>query len=60
MKLINFYNRRDEFFQALKKVYFEMNGENLPIYGIVSNILDNPLVTIKCIASSQVERLRNL
>jgi len=27
--------RRDEFFRALKKVYYDLNGDNLPIYGVV-------------------------
>lgn len=27
-------NRRDEFFQALKKVYFDTTNANLPIYGV--------------------------
>lgn len=27
--------RRDDFFNALKKVFFDLNGENLPIYGVV-------------------------
>jgi hypothetical protein len=26
--------RRDEFFDALKKIYFETTNENLPIYGV--------------------------
>ena len=26
--------RRDEFFTALKKLFFEMLNENLPIYGV--------------------------
>ena len=34
-------NRRDEFFQALKKVFYDLNGENLPIYGVVSVYLVN-------------------
>jgi len=28
--------RRDEFFAALKKVFYDVTGENLPIYGVVS------------------------
>ena len=28
--------RRDELFKALKRVYYEENGMNLPIYGVVS------------------------
>jgi hypothetical protein len=31
---MNLFDRRDEFFAALKKVYFEMLNENLPIYGV--------------------------
>jgi hypothetical protein len=31
---INFINRREEFFAALKKLFFEMLNENLPIYGV--------------------------
>ena len=27
--------RREEFFSALKKIYHEEMGENLPIYGVV-------------------------
>lgn len=27
--------RRDEFFAALKKVFYDVTGENLPIYGVV-------------------------
>lgn len=28
--------RRDEFFAALKKLFFEMMNENLPIYGVAA------------------------
>jgi hypothetical protein len=28
------YNRREEFFTALKKIYYETCNDNLPIYGI--------------------------
>jgi len=27
-------NRRDEFFSALKKVFFDLSNDNLPIYGV--------------------------
>jgi len=30
------YYRRDEFFAALKKLFFEMMNENLPIYGVAA------------------------
>lgn len=30
-------SRRDEFFNALKKVFYEETGQNLPIYGVVIN-----------------------
>lgn len=33
-----FFYRRDELFKALKKVFYEETGVNLPIYGVVSNI----------------------
>lgn len=29
------FYRRDEFFRALKKVFYDLNGDNLPIYGVV-------------------------
>lgn len=31
--------RRDELFNALKKVYFDIKNENLPIYGIALKAL---------------------
>jgi hypothetical protein len=34
-------NRRDEFFEALKRIYFDTTNENLPIYGVaVSKLKD--------------------
>ena len=32
-------NRREEFFMALKKVYFETSNDNLPIYGVAAQKL---------------------
>lgn len=32
-------NRREEFFAALKKVFFDMMNENLPIYGVAAQKL---------------------
>lgn len=32
--------RRDEFFKALKKVFHDEHGENLPIYGVVRNTIN--------------------
>jgi hypothetical protein len=31
---IKLYYRRDEFFAALKKIYFETVNENLPVFGV--------------------------
>lgn len=31
----NVNHRRAEIFEALKKVYFDEHGENLPIFGVV-------------------------
>jgi hypothetical protein len=36
MNLILVLFRREEFFTALKKVYYETCNENLPIYGIAA------------------------
>ncbi|CDW73477.1 UNKNOWN [Stylonychia lemnae] len=33
-------DERDEFFRALKKVYYDLNGENLPIYGPNTRLKD--------------------
>lgn len=33
-KFRNNYYRRDEFFSALKKVYFDTTNENLPVFGV--------------------------
>lgn len=52
--LISYY-RRDEYFQALKKVFHEANGDNLPIYGVVS-IRD---IDLNFIACGQIKRLCN-
>ncbi len=30
----NYYNRRYEFFAALKTVYYETTNENLPVFGV--------------------------
>jgi hypothetical protein len=47
--------RRDEFFAALKKVFYDVSGENLPIYGVVSVKL-----IILILATCKTQRLRNL
>lgn len=39
LTLVKRFFRRDEFFQALKKVYYDQNSENLPIYGVVCHLV---------------------
>lgn len=34
IRKIKSVDRRDEFFQALKKIYFDTVNENLPVYGV--------------------------
>lgn len=35
IRINSYFARRDEFFKGLKKVFYDLNGENLPIYGVV-------------------------
>ena len=48
--------RREELFKALKKVYYEETGTNLPIYGVVRILMNKN----KSLAALKAEGLLNI